>query len=364
MDAALPSLLIGFASTVIFTLLLRGYAPRVGLMDHPGGRKLHAAATPVVGGLAIFGGLVLGLPLAPVALSAVMPLLAGMAGLLVCGLLDDQRDLSSATKLIVQVAIAAVALGWGGLWLDGAFDLAPLGMLELGVFSIPVTLIAVVGLVNAVNMFDGLDGLAGGVVASMLLWLAIAAYLNGLPDMAVLAVLLAACVLGFLAFNARHPLRMRAAVFLGDSGSLLLGFAIAWLCIAVIRTPVDSPVGPAAVACVVALPVMDTVSLIVRRIRKGYSPLVADREHLHHIFMRAGLSATHASWLLVGLAFAGGGLGVGLSVLGVPDLILVAALLVAVVLHAVFVSRAWRVARALRRLRATGPAGAEPSRRG
>ncbi|MDN3517832.1 MraY family glycosyltransferase [Aquisalimonas lutea] len=346
----IPNLIAALLLTTGLIFALRGPARRLNLVDHPGGRKRHAAPTPLVGGIAVFGGFLLAVLTVDMALRPYAALFAGMGLLLACGVVDDLRDMRSTTKLAVQIIAATLVVAWGGMVLTEVGDFAPAGTLSLGAWAMPLTLFGIVGLVNAVNMLDGLDGLAGGASFVMLLWLAVAAHLNGLADAPAIIAVLAAALAGFLFFNARHPLRGKAAVFLGDAGSMLLGLAIAWFSVEVARAGVGAPVSPVAVGWIIALPVMDTVSLMLRRLVKGRSPFVADREHLHHLFMRAGYSPGQASWMLVAIAFSFGGVGVMLSVYGVPDLVLASGLAVAIGLHFVFIRYAWRTMKALRRL--------------
>jgi len=348
--ALIPHLVAALLLSVALVFALRAPARRLDLVDYPGGRKTHAAPTPLVGGVAIFAAFLVATLSAGVALQAYLPLYASMLLLLICGVLDDLLDLRSTTKFAAQVVAAMVVVAWGNMVLVELADLNGLGPLSLGAWAVPLTLFGVVGLVNAVNMLDGVDGLAGGASLAMLFWLGVAAGLNGLPESQVVIAILTAALLGFLVFNARHPLLARASVFLGDAGSMVLGLAIAWFSLEVARAGIDGPVSPIAVGWIVALPVMDTVSLMLRRLLKRQSPFSADREHLHHLFMRAGYSPAQASWMLVAVAFGIGGVGLILSVHGVPDVVLALGLVVAIALHFVFIRYAWRTIRALRRL--------------
>ena len=349
---SLPSLAIAFVLAVGLLLALRAPALKVSLVDYPGGRKRHDQPTPVIGGIAVFGGFIMALVTLDIDLARQAPLLVGMALLLLCGMVDDYRDLHSLTKLAMQIVAAALIVVWAGLSLDFLGDMQPFGMLALGALAVPLTLFGIVGLVNAVNMLDGLDGLAGGAGFAMLFWLAVAAGLNGAAETQAVIAVLAASLFAFLLFNSRHPLRNRASVFLGDAGSMVLGLGIAWFCLVIAPAGPGAPVSPVAIAWIIALPVMDTMSLTVRRLLKGQSPFAPDREHLHHVFMRAGSSSGEASWVLVAIAFGTGAVGVSLSVFGTPDIVLLLGLLAAIALHFVFIRYAWRTVKALRRLRA------------
>lgn len=348
--ALLPALVIALGASVALVVALRTPAWRLGLVDYPGGRKHHDTATPLIGGIAIFGAFVLAALATDVALRPYAALFAAMAVLLVCGILDDLHELHGTTKLAVQIVAASLVVAWGGMAVTELAVLEPVGTLRLGDWAVPLTLFGIVGLVNALNMLDGLDGLAGAASLAMLFWLGVAAHFNGFPAVQALAAVIAAALIGFLVFNVPHRFRRKASVFLGDAGSMVLGVAIAWFCIELTQSGADAPVSPVAIGWIIALPVMDTASLMLRRILKGRSPFLADREHLHHLFIRAGYPPGQACWALAGIAFTFGGVGVLFSVYGVPDAVMAIGLLVAITLHFVFVRYAWRTMKALRRL--------------
>jgi UDP-GlcNAc:undecaprenyl-phosphate GlcNAc-1-phosphate transferase len=221
-------------------------------------------------------------------------------------------------------------------------------MFELGWLAIPFTLLCVVGLINAVNMLDGLDGLAGSVVLVMLFWLSVVGLEAAEFQALALPVLLASAVAGFLVLNFPVPWRRCATVFMGDSGSTMLGFALAWFAIDLaFQQGVGVP--PVTIAWIMALPVFDTISLMLRRGLKGQNPMTADREHLHHIFLRAGFSPRTTVYIAMGIAFGLGGIGVLGWRLGVPEWLLWLPLLAVFAVHWFVVRHAWRAMRLLRR---------------
>lgn len=340
---------VAFALTMLLVWVLQAPARRFGLVDQPGGRKQHREPTPLVGGLAIVPAFLLAAWWCRAA-EVTWWLVAGLALLLLVGVVDDMRGLSGRVKLLLQVAAALLVVLGGGLSVVTLGDFGVLGSWTLGWLAVPFTLVALVGLINAINMQDGVDGLAGGTVVAMLFWLAVAGVMNGEAGSNTLALVLGAAVAGFLVFNARAPWRSNAQVFLGDAGSLALGLALGVVALQVSAGGADVPVSPMAIAWILGLPVIDTVSLMLRRILKGQDPLMADREHLHHLLMRAGHSAGEASWILVAIVFAVGGMGVLLSLAGVSDGWLLLGLLVLAVLHFVFIRHAWKTLKALRRL--------------
>jgi UDP-GlcNAc:undecaprenyl-phosphate GlcNAc-1-phosphate transferase len=189
---------------------------------------------------------------------------------------------------------------------------------------------------NAFNMMDGIDGLAGAVSATALCWIALASAAAGLSTLTMMGVQLVMPVLAFLYFNARAPWRPRALVFLGDAGSLLLGFCITVLGLQM-AGPSKSGWSALALCFVIALPSIDTVSLIFRRLLARRSPLSADREHLHHLLERAGLSTGKVAGVLTLASVVIGGLGLLLDLLRVGSLTLIAILVGLFFAHAMLV---------------------------
>ncbi|MCE9664047.1 undecaprenyl/decaprenyl-phosphate alpha-N-acetylglucosaminyl 1-phosphate transferase [Halomonas sp. M5N1S17] len=344
--------LLAMVLSAIAIAVLRRPAAAVGLADKPGGRKQHQGVVPLTGGLGVFIGFLLIQPFLPVEQGGHGPLFAGMALLVACGVIDDARDMLSTVKLGVQLMAAVLMVAWGRQLVTTLGHYPLVGEVQLGWLAVPVTVVAVAGLVNAVNMMDGIDGLAGGTVLVMLTWLGVIAALQGQVSLLVVITSLAAAVVGFLFFNMRHPWRKQASVFMGDAGSMALGFAIAWFVIELSQQE-GAVLSPVAYGWVLVMPVMDTLSLMIRRIRKGRSPFSADRDHLHHIFLRAGFSPGAATMALMGLTAALGAVGVLGSLLGVPDVLLLLGLIGVGVAHYVFIRHAWRTSKALRRLYAT-----------
>ena len=339
--------------TVVLTVYLihrfRAPAEHIGLVDVPGGRKLHAGNVPLVGGIGIFVAFAFTALLLTTGLQPYRPLFACLGLLLMAGVLDDLHDIGAREKFGLHLFAALVLVFWGGLQIEHLGRLPLLGWVDLGWMAVPFTLICVVGLINAVNMFDGADGLAGGMVLSALFWFSVIGVLTAPPEMFALPILLACAVFGFLLFNFPHPWRDSASVFMGDSGSTMLGFALGWFAIELAFKP-EAPVPPVTIAWVLALPIFDTIVLMLRRLLKGQSPMAADREHLHHIFERAGFSVRATACTIALLTFVMGGIGVGAWWFGVPQSAMWVPLLVVFGLHLWFVQHAWRAMRLLRRL--------------
>jgi UDP-GlcNAc:undecaprenyl-phosphate GlcNAc-1-phosphate transferase len=287
-ESAIQGMLLAGAVTWLLVWFLKPAAYRLDLLDYPRGRKGHETATPVTGGLAmtlatVAGGLV--------AVRTVSPeltyLILGMGLLLAVGLLDDLRDLRWWVRILAQVAAALGLYYGGGVRVEQLGGVFGFPQLTLGPLSLPLTVIATVGLINAINLVDGVDGLAGSLVLAALLMLSAAAVYAGNGVLAGEVLVLAGAVLGFLAWNLRVPGRTRAFVFMGNSGSALLGLAIAWVCFRLTQNP-GHPVSPVLALWLLPVPVMDCLVLIVRRVREGRSPFSAGCDHIHHCMRDAG----------------------------------------------------------------------------
>ena len=301
-ETSIQGMLLATAVTWLLIWVLKPVAWRLNLLDFPRGRKGHEAATPVTGGLAMtLGTLAGGLVAVRSASPELTYLILGMALLLAVGLLDDLRDLRWWVRLLAQMA-AALGLYYGGgvrvEQLGGVFGFPDL---TLGPLSLPLTVIATVGLINAINLVDGVDGLAGSLVLAALLMLSAAAVYAGNGMLAGEVLVLAGAVMGFLAWNLRIPGRTRAFAFMGNSGSALLGLAIAWVCFSLTQNP-GHPVSPVLALWLLPVPVMDTLVLIVRRLREGRSPFSAGCDHIHHCMRDAGWGPLGTCVVLAGFS--------------------------------------------------------------
>lgn len=335
--------------------LLDPVARHVDLVDAPDTRKRHGTAVSLAGGLAMFLAFAVVL-LASGAWSAHYTGLLALMGL-ICGMgvLDDRRHLGASLRFAIQIAAALLLVWLGELRIEHLGAITGAEPVALGAWSIPFTVLCVVGLINAINMIDGLDGLAGSTVAVMLAGLIVVALVGDAPAAALGPGLFLAVVVGFLAHNFPRVRGERRKVFMGDSGSTMLGLALAWFAIDIAFAH-QTGVPPMTLAWILALPVLDTVVLMTRRALNGRSPLSPDRGHVHHVLLRGGLSPTAIVWLVMGLSALTAGVGILGWVLGIGEPWLFAGWLGLGVVHLVVVRFAWRIAAVLRRrLRASGP---------
>src|SRR5690606_6829180 len=220
----------------------------------------------------------------------------------------------------------------------------------LGPLSLPLTVFATVGLINAINLIDGVDGLAGTLVLCALAMLCCAALYAGNASLAGQEMVLGGAVAGFLAWNFRVPGRARAAVFLGNSGSALLGLAIAWVSFRLTQNP-GHPVNPVLALWLLPVPVLDRLVPIVRRLRAGRPPFSAGRDHIHHYLSDAGFGPMGICVVLGGFSLLAG-LAAGQAMrLDVPNVLILAAFLAMCVGWYALSARRQRAVRLFARLR-------------
>jgi UDP-GlcNAc:undecaprenyl-phosphate GlcNAc-1-phosphate transferase len=338
-----PVIALAFTSGLI--LWLSPLAKAVGLVDVPNARKVHQGEIPLVGGLAIFvavfaanviSGFVLPEGVRPVDYSGFY--LAGML-LVLIGMIDDFVDLSPLHKIVVQTLATLIMVFGAQIVLR---DLGVIGndnnVLSLGIMAIPFTIFTTIGVINAVNMSDGLDGLAGSLSLVSLLGFLAATMIFGSGDGAPHILMLAAAVGGFLLFNFRIP---------GRSGSMFLGFSLAWFAIKFSQGD-NRIIAPSAALWFLILPLFDAVAMTTRRIMKKRPAFGADKEHLHHIFLLAGFTVTETVGILAGIAALGVGVGLAGTYFRVPDVIMGGSFLALGLLYLRMIVHSWAVMRFLR----------------
>ncbi len=299
--------------------LLRPMAMRIGLVDEPGGRKPHEGSVPLIGGVAMFCGFALAALTLDMGLMAYRSFFAAAAILVVVGILDDMHELSSRARFGAQILAAVLMAYWGGVVLGDLGGLAGGGdPFLLSGWEIVFTVFCTVGVINALNMSDGVDGLAGGLSLVALLGLAYVADSAGLASERTLLLMLVVVVMGFLLFNMRLPWRHRALVFMGDAGSMFLGFAISWFLIAMSQGS-DRAMAPVAALWLLMVPLFDTVWLILWRFSQGRSPTTSDVGHLHHVLQMTGMGTTASVWLMLVIAALGATAGIAALESGVAE---------------------------------------------
>jgi UDP-GlcNAc:undecaprenyl-phosphate GlcNAc-1-phosphate transferase len=320
-----------FALTLLAIFALRPLAIAVDLVDRPGGRKTHFGDVPIVGGLAMLLGIVLGGGLLPPQAAPATAFLAACSVLVTVGLVDDRFEISPWARLPVQVIAALILMVGAGAAVTTLGDPLGTGPIEFSTFgSVIFTVAIVMAAINAFNMLDGLDGLAGAIALIGFVALAV---VSGADGGAGQSLVVAGSVAAFLVFNMPSQFNRRVRCFMGDSGSTLLGFCVAWLCLQVSQGA-GREVAPVTTLWVVALPVYEVVWSTVRRLLRGTSPFLPDSKHFHHQLLAAGFGVRGTFAILTTLALLLAAFGVVAHYAGLSDtvsFVLLAACGVAVV---------------------------------
>ncbi|GAA0841489.1 UDP-N-acetylglucosamine--undecaprenyl-phosphate N-acetylglucosaminephosphotransferase [Marinobacter szutsaonensis] len=348
MEAASSTGLLAGLIAFISLFVLKPVAVYANLLDKPDHRKLHKGAIPLTGGLSAFLGLC-------VAWLIWMPLAEGYGLFLLCasllvimGAVDDARDLPAKFRLGGQVVLGAILAFGSGNSLESFGNLFGFGTIELGVFGPFVTIAAIIGATNAFNMIDGIDGLAGSLSLVALLSLTLLFTVSGgFPLELALCLSIAFALIPYLMANLRIP-PFRKKIFMGDAGSMFIGFAVVWLLVH--GTHIERQAfRPVTALWLIAIPLMDMVAIMVRRARKGQSVMKPDRDHLHHIFMRAGFSDREALVVITGVSLLFAGLGLLGEYFLVPEWLMFTAFVGVFVLYDWGLSHAWRLLVVFRR---------------
>jgi len=297
-----------FLCTVTILLLSQFAKVKKVLLDNPTERKRHVGAIPLVGGLAIF-----------VTYSICAPLFSGFGEslgaiflaslwLMIVGLVDDITELSSVFRLLAQITAALFLIYFADTQIHTLGNLFSGDVFELHSISLIFTVMCILGVINAINMIDGIDGLSGGIALLTISALFIISLSSVSTGVSLLMITLLGSLVAFVLFNTGYYGESRK-VFMGDAGSTVLGLLLAWLFITLSQNG-ERPLSPVTAGWLFGLPLVDSVSVMVRRLLQGQSPFRADRNHLHHQLLDLGLSTRstlllmlviHAIFVIVGL---------------------------------------------------------------
>lgn len=273
-----------FISVAIIIPFIKDIAMHIGAVDIPNERKVHKKPMPRLGGLGIFMGFLLGYMLFGTPSAMMNSILIGSFIIVLTGVIDDIKPLKPSTKFVGQVIAAVIVVIYGHLLIN---ELTAFGLVfKFGILAYPITIFFILGCINCINLIDGLDGLAGGIASIYFLTIGIIATMQlslGLDY--VLTFIMLGSTLGFLVHNF-HP----AKIFMGDSGSMFLGFIIAVIALLGFKNvTLTSLIIP---LLILAIPILDTIFAIVRRALKGESISKPDKFHIHHQFLRRNFSQT------------------------------------------------------------------------
>jgi len=295
-DNALWAFLLAAGIVLALTPLVVRAAPWVGGLDRGGDRpRVHEGAIPRIGGIAIVAGI-----LAPAVVfvdleGPYLGILIGTILVTLLGLVDDIRGIGPGVKFLAVCLIALIPVVGFGVTLEG-YSLPVLGSYEFGWMAYPITILWIAALANLVNLIDGMDALAAGIVSIAAFSFAFLAASFGRSSAAILAAAICGATFAFLRHN-YHP----AKVFMGDSGALALGFLLATVAVeGVLKTA--ATIALVAPLLVLAVPILDTSFVVLKRLKYGRSPFGADQNHFYHRFLRMGHSQRRTAAYLHGWA--------------------------------------------------------------
>lgn len=268
--------------SLLLTPVVKWFAVKIGAVDHPNERKVHEGIMPRLGGLAIFLSFLTVSLIFAVKDSSYLGLVLADIIIVITGVADDTKGVGPKMKLLGQFLAALVLVEFGFRINFIALPITSYIFLERA--SVIVTVFWLVGVTNAINLIDGLDGLAAGTVFFAVLFVSISAFQIGLMPAVMLGSILAGAILGFIPYNF-NP----ASIFMGDTGSMLLGFNVAALAILGMTKSVTL-ISLLLPVVILGIPIMDTLWAILRRASSGKKIFEADKKHLHHRLLHIGLS--------------------------------------------------------------------------
>jgi UDP-GlcNAc:undecaprenyl-phosphate GlcNAc-1-phosphate transferase len=282
--------LIGLVVTLICTPFVKKLALRIGAVDKPNARKVHDRIMPRLGGLAIYLGFVASVWWMVDDYKEIAALAIAATAVLVTGILDDKYDIRPIYKLLGQVIAAIIVVVFGVEMEFIHLPFSDVDTFNFGILSIPITILWIVGVTNSINLMDGLDGLASGVTAIATGTMLVLAVMMGNIPVIILSAALLGSLIAFLFYNF-HP----AKIFMGDSGSLFLGFMMAVLSLLGFKQAAfASLIVP---ILILGVPLSDTAFAILRRVANKRPISAPDKQHLHHCLLNMGLS--HRGTVLV-----------------------------------------------------------------
>ncbi|MEZ8631955.1 UDP-N-acetylglucosamine--undecaprenyl-phosphate N-acetylglucosaminephosphotransferase [Vibrio lentus] len=330
--------------------LMRKIAKAIGLVDKPNARKLHSGAVPLVGGISIFLSVGQFITSNPDVIAHSYLFLGCITILITIGVLDDKFDLSFKLRLFIQASLSIGMMYFADLRLQNIGDIFGTGAISLGLLSPIFTILAVIGAINAFNMVDGIDGLLGGLSIVTLAAIAILLKVESQHGLAYLCVIFIAAIIPYILMNL-GILGRRRKVFMGDAGSMMIGFTVIWLLLGASQEESTFLMRPITALWLISVPLMDMAAIMVRRIRRGDSPFKPDREHLHHIFQRLGFSSRQTLTIICVIASCFAAFGIYGELSGIKESTMFILFMCNFVTYTIAMSYIWRITKWVRAYR-------------
>lgn len=311
------SLLVAFLASLLAIKVIAPVAYRIGLVDIPSARKKHIGEVPLIGGIAVFIGVLTSSTLIyPQSITLNLYLISS-ALIVFIGALDDYKELSVEVRIVAQVLVSTIVVYGAGVHLASFGNITGLGEFSLGWFGYPLTVLAIIACINAFNMTDGIDGLAGFLSLNAFFSLSLLMLVGG-SSFSLLPLLIAFSTLPYLAFNLGIAGGSTKKIFMGDAGSMFVGLSVVWILL--IGSQGESTAfRPVTALWLIAIPFCDMCAITIRRISHGHSPFKADRQHLHHILLKMGYSPSKSLFIILCVAVTCSIFGVTGEFFAVPE---------------------------------------------
>ncbi|RLQ15606.1 UDP-N-acetylglucosamine--undecaprenyl-phosphate N-acetylglucosaminephosphotransferase [Vibrio sp. SBT000027] len=342
------SLFFFLSFSVLYCMRKVGYA--VGLVDKPNARKHHEGVVPLVGGISLCITVLYFLYVNAAEFKNVEIAAACLTALVLIGVADDRFDISFKLRMGVQAILALIIMHYSGLTLSHVGDVFGLGVLDFPiVVDSIVTVIAVIAAINAFNMVDGIDGLLGGLSMVVFASLGVVFFAYELEFYAFFMAVMVVILLPFVLFNLGYFGKLRK-VFMGDAGSMMIGFIVIWVLIGGTQhEEAKYMIRPVTALWLIAVPLIDMMAIMIRRIRKGHSPFYPDREHFHHIMQRIGFTPRESLVVICLVQLAYSTLGLLGEYFQVPEYIMFYTIVACFLLHTYAMTHSFKMAKIVRK---------------
>ncbi len=341
-------LVFTFLASFITLIIARPIAIGIGLVDKPNYRKRHQGAIPLIGGISLFMGNLCFYLLQWDKTQLPQLYLFSVFVLLFIGILDDRFDISPFLRAGIQATLAVLMIYYGRLSLEHLGQIIGPFQVTLGAIGTIITVFATIAVINAFNMIDGIDGLLGGLSSVAFAAIGILLIKDNQMDLAFWCFGLIIAILPYAMFNLCIPFGKKYKVFMGDSGSTLIGFTMIWILLLSTQGK-GHPMNPVTALWIIAIPLIDMVAIIYRRLRKGKSPFRPDRLHIHHLMVRAGLTHRQAFLLITFVAACCAGFGILGEIYYINEWVMFILFIGLFFLYSYSITRAWRITRWVRR---------------
>ncbi|REL26101.1 undecaprenyl-phosphate alpha-N-acetylglucosaminyl 1-phosphate transferase [Thalassotalea euphylliae] len=298
------ALVVAFCCSILTIKVLLPLAPHIGLIDLPNERKKHDGAIPLIGGISIFTGVLIASTLFIENSNIINLYLISSALIVFIGTLDDIYDLSVGSRMLFQGIVACILVFGASRFISDFGAIFGGENVVIGDYGMIFTVLAVIAAINAFNMVDGIDGLAGSMSIITIGSIASLMAFNNSSESILLPMLIVVSTIPYLFYNVSTRNPRGKKIFMGDAGSMYMGLTVIWLLTLGTQDTADTTATfrPVIALWLIAIPLMDMLAIMIRRIRRGDSPFKADNGHIHHILLANGVTSRKALWIISGLS--------------------------------------------------------------